>query len=391
MARTNMAPGLATFETFASGNVSGEAENAWLTFEVDPAALAEGANTLAAEVHQDRPDSSDLSFDLSLSAVRADPAAVITIGESQTIRARALDGANWSGVLDTTFLVGAAPADASNLVISEFSYRPAPPSLDEEAAGFGNRTDFEFIELMNISGDAIDLGGVRFADGIGFAFAEGAQLAAGGRVVLASNAAAFAMRYGFAPGGAFTGQLDNDGEQIVLLDAAGGAIRDFVYNDVAPWPEAADGGGFALELAAPQANPDHADPQNWRSSPAVGGSPGSAGAQALAGDPLADADGNGIADALDHAFAGDPRPIAATGIFDHEGGQAEFAVFALRLDAAADAAVRFQLSADLGTWEENAIYLGEFRMEGGVLERRYRAPMPRADSPQLFGRASVGD
>jgi hypothetical protein len=55
--------------TLADSTVSGQDEDTFFTFTLDPADLVVGTNTLAVEVHNRRTNSSDISFDLSLEAV----------------------------------------------------------------------------------------------------------------------------------------------------------------------------------------------------------------------------------------------------------------------------------------------------------------------------------
>jgi hypothetical protein len=64
--RSNMPEGAVTSATFASGVVGGGDETAFFPRQVDPALLRAGKNVLAVEVHQSSGDSSDTSFDLSL-------------------------------------------------------------------------------------------------------------------------------------------------------------------------------------------------------------------------------------------------------------------------------------------------------------------------------------
>lgn len=66
--RTNMPAGVVDFSTLASTGVTGVAETTFHTTAVDPLLLVAGTNVLAVEVHQFMPNSSDLSFDLSLTA-----------------------------------------------------------------------------------------------------------------------------------------------------------------------------------------------------------------------------------------------------------------------------------------------------------------------------------
>jgi hypothetical protein len=70
--RNNMPTGVITAVTPASSATS--RENEYRSFLLDPAALVDGVNVLAVEVHQDSIYSSDLSFDLVLTALLAPPA-----------------------------------------------------------------------------------------------------------------------------------------------------------------------------------------------------------------------------------------------------------------------------------------------------------------------------
>jgi hypothetical protein len=115
---------------------------------------------------------------------------------------------------------------------------------------------------------------------------------------VARNPAAFQSVYGsgirIAPEGYGTANLSNTGERIVLVGPLGEILQDIVFDDVAPWPTAADGGGPSLEIA--DALGDPADAANWRTSVLPGGSPGHDGL-ILAGDY----DGNLVVDAGDQS------------------------------------------------------------------------------------------
>ena len=57
-----------------------------------------------------------------------------------------------------------------------------------------------------------------------------------------------------------------------MRDPDGNVIHDFNYNDNAPWPTAADGSGYSLQIVDPAG--DYDDPTNWVSSVNLGGSAG---------------------------------------------------------------------------------------------------------------------
>ncbi len=168
-----------------------------------------------------------------------------------------------------------------HLRVSEVMYHSTDPTLAEQAAGFDDDDDFDFIELVNTSlTQTLDLTDVRLDNGVQFRF-PATQLAPQQRVVVAANLQAFGQRYGQRDDvlGSYTGRLSNGGEELSLLDAAGTVILDINYSDDDPWPVRADGIGASLELIDPAATPveqyDRAG--RWRGSVQFGGSPGREG------------------------------------------------------------------------------------------------------------------
>ena len=249
----------------------------------------------------------------------------IPLTASGTVRARILNGTAWSALADAYFSVATVPASATNLAVSELHYQPSPPSPQESAAGFSRRGDFEFIELLNISQLTVSLDGVRFGAGLDFTFDATSpirELAPGARVLIVSNPAAFAMRYGANLPVAGTFQLgsglSDSGETIELLAADSSTIRSFRYNDRNPWPEDADGRGPSLVLIRPEANPDHNLAQNWRPSATAHGSPGSHDlirysdwkTQHGISSDTADDDGDGFANASEFTLGTNPKAAA---------------------------------------------------------------------------------
>lgn len=64
--RSNIADGAVSYDTYASSSTSDE--TGYGVFSVDTSLLVEGENVLAVEVHQHSADSSDMGFDLTLTA-----------------------------------------------------------------------------------------------------------------------------------------------------------------------------------------------------------------------------------------------------------------------------------------------------------------------------------
>jgi len=161
-----------------------------------------------------------------------------------------------------------------SLRITEMMYRPAPLEGSAYAAD-----EFEFVELMNTGATPLNISGVQFAAGVTFNFTGSAvtSLAAGERVLVVKNVAAFQTRYGGGHliAGQYSGMLSNSMEQILLLDGLGNVILDYHYAD--HWHKASDGDGFSLVVTDPMA-PAYAwgTPEAWRASLFEDGSPGAA-------------------------------------------------------------------------------------------------------------------
>ena len=126
-------------------------------------------------------------------------------------------------------------------------------------------SEFDYIELQNISDTTLDLTGVRLSDGIDFVFPP-MTLDTGQFVVVVSRIASFQSTYGTGINiaGEYSGNMSNGGEKIVLslpapLDAA---ILRFEYSDT--WYPTTDGDGSSLEINDPFANPaGWSEPENW--------------------------------------------------------------------------------------------------------------------------------
>ena len=195
------------------------------------------------------------------------------------------------------------------------------------------------------------------------------ELAPGAVIVLAANADAFQLRYGFAPAGVFANgsRLSNSGEQIKIVTAAGVVIADVTYNDRGDWPEVADGGGRSLVLLAPLSGTLEDDPDNWRASTEPGGNPGSLSGinfTAWLGDyfspaeignplvtgPLANPEGDGMTNLTEYAARLNPRRISQNPVKTAPlaGGGIRF-TWERRADAA-DITSELQLSPSLQSW-----------------------------------------
>jgi hypothetical protein len=276
-------------------------------------------------------------------------------------------------MLITSFRYSGNPTPLQQaLRITEICYHPRPPEDDElEALPEVSGSDFEYLELVNLSDKTIALSDAQFTLGIRFSFPD-IELAAGARVVLAKNPAAFELRYGTLPVpvlGPYDGELDGSGEKIELTDPFGEIVLVFRFKD--GWYPATDGQGRSLVLRDPANTPPEAygDPKSWAISLEKDGTPGhpdSEFAQAYYGwdnfhfsaperddprisGPEADPDGDGRPNLAEYAFGTNPRAADAEAIqFTWVEGRT--AVRFLRPSHALDLAYELLASDDLVSW-----------------------------------------
>ncbi len=320
------------------------------------------------------------------STAQALPTEGIVLNGPAYVRARLLrtNGA-WSALNESLFVAG-IPASSENLVISEIMYHPAEPSEEEIAAGFADKNEFEFLELLNVSNSPIALSGLQFTRGVAFDFSQGSiqSLAPGARALVVRNPEAFALRYGqgLPVVGSFrqedgSGRLSNSGETLGLISEFTGTVAEFAFSDDqgAGWPAEADGDGYSLVLRLEEAGGDFANPETWTRSSAIGGSPGGPEGSSFPGSTLAgwktsvftasdlandaisgdnaDADNDGFTTLMEYVLQGNPLAPDADDLFgiarfDEETGLTQIRF--RRNTIAADHAVEVQTSTNLVEW-----------------------------------------
>jgi len=178
------------------------------------------------------------------------------------------------------------------VVISEIMYNPAS-------------NGDEFVELQNLTSTNVPLFDPAYPlntwklDGLDFTFPSNIVLGAHGYLlVVATNPASFRDRYNVPTNvlvlGPYSGSLQDSGERLKLQrpDAPDITPTNLVvpyisidsvrYNDKAPWPPAADGGGSSLQRLYAALYGD--DPINWQA------------ADPTPGRSLPDTDGDGLPD-----------------------------------------------------------------------------------------------
>jgi hypothetical protein len=265
--------------TFRSSNYSGSSAFAsmrWRVGEVvdprNPAAYANAHHPYEIETVWDSGPITVFNADITL------PPQLLRVGSRYRVRVQHTDvtgrASNWS--LPHEFTCG-EPENIADLLnylrITEVMFHPAPDG-------------FEYVELYNSSSSVtLDLAGVKFTQGIDYTCLPGTFLPPGGYLLVigTTDVAAFRAYYGLdasvAIVSAFSGALNNGGEQLVLRTSAGGTdIVNFNYGDGRGWPAQADGSGHSLVLldsalsAEGNGSGDYAG--NWRASTYLRGSPG---------------------------------------------------------------------------------------------------------------------
>ena len=107
------------------------------------------------------------------------------------------------------------------------------------------RTSTSSSSCYNRADFAFDVGGWKLGGEVTFTIPAGTRIPARGFLVVAKNRTALlaVTSYALDPAatlGDYTGQLDNAGGLLVLLDAAGAVVDSVGYDDRFPWPIAAD-------------------------------------------------------------------------------------------------------------------------------------------------------
>ena len=144
------------------------------------------------------------------------------------------------------------------IVINEIMYHPEN--------GFP-----EFVELYNTSETIVNLDGFAFTKGIDFTFRLGNNITAGAGLVLTNDTALFKTTYGFKAFGQFSKRLNNKCETLILENRFKQIVDSVSFSDTIPWPVAADGEGFSLEVIDPKNN--NSVFANWKISENKKGTP----------------------------------------------------------------------------------------------------------------------
>lgn len=240
------AEGEPAWDSLATETIGGRGRPSFEAFDISAylSHLQAGQNLLAIHGLNATTDSTDFLINATLEVGTLSPEAPalpvetytgpLTLTHSLLLKARTKQDDQWSALTERLISVGPV---RESLRISELMYHPQDPNT-------------EYVELLNIGAEPINLNLVRFSDGIRFTFPI-LELQPGDLTVVVEDREAFENRFGsFAHiAGEYEGSLNNAGERIALIDAAGQTIQAFTYSD--DWYAITDGQGHALIASNP--------------------------------------------------------------------------------------------------------------------------------------------
>ena len=298
----------------------------------------------------------------------------------------------------------------SPIRISELMFNPGPPTEEEKAAGFIENDDFEFIELLNISSEVHDLSNYELLGAVRIRFND-FSIQPGQRVVIVKRVRAFRARYGDSVPviGEYSGNLNNNYEELILRDPSDQTILDFNY--FGDWYESTDGKGHSLNIVNANGGPVFWSVEDgWRPSKSIHGSPGkksdpyfswawdnfsdSAAIDSSISGELEDPDNDSLANIAEYALGTDPT-THDEGCFHSvadEDGKKFMVLTHTIAGSVTDVEMVLERSSDLKTWNtidplsENYI---DSELKNGVRQRTIIDDIPISSGVRRFYRLVV--
>lgn len=181
---------------------------------------------------------------------------------------RNISGGQGNAVIgaDSVFTLTIIDNDIPNIVINEINYNPSESGGSPDA-------QYEFIELYNAEPVAVDLGGYYFSQGVTYTFPANTIINPAQYIIIAIDAASYTGQ-GYDVYQWTGGDLSNTGETVEFKTIGDLLVDVVTYDEVAPWPIAANNAGPSLELIDEPL--DNALAQNWRANGPKNGTPGRA-------------------------------------------------------------------------------------------------------------------
>ncbi|MDA3823562.1 MAG: lamin tail domain-containing protein, partial [Bacteroidales bacterium] len=141
------------YTTNAVATVSGDDEDRYLIFNLNPKLFVKGENIIAVEIHQAGAGSSDISFDLQLKATSMRPGDITEI-TSETVVI----------TMNDNYGLTAHVIPDKNVLENVFINEICASNIDRFADEAGDYEDW--IEIYNIGDEAVNLAGYYLADSV---------------------------------------------------------------------------------------------------------------------------------------------------------------------------------------------------------------------------------
>jgi hypothetical protein len=215
----------------------------------------------------DGSDPRHVGGDIGWKAIETENGSTLDINASAVIKARVYDNGEWSALKQITFLSN--DDDYSKLKVTELHYHPADHIVGTDTT----KMEYEFIEFKNTGQTAINLSGLVLDSAVYYVFPPNTVLPPRSFYVIASEPDKFYEKYGMIASGVCKGHFSNGGEEVLLETSSGTEILRFTYSDSPPWNPRADGNGYSLVSDDINPTGDPANPDYWRSSFRIDGSP----------------------------------------------------------------------------------------------------------------------
>ncbi len=173
--------------------------------------------------------------------------------------------------------------DVANNALFKANFSGTPQMADLEFSEVNYNSDStissgDWVELHNLMNVDLDISDFTIHDNQianSYKFPVGTMIKKNDYLVVCSDIEKFKLRHPLVKNfvGSVPFNLNNEGENIVVLDRAGSPVFSMSYSDTLDWPCAAAGNGRTLELKAARVNPNL--PESWFDG-CMGGSPGTA-------------------------------------------------------------------------------------------------------------------
>jgi len=162
--------------------------------------------------------------------------------------------------------IGAFPYNQvfmNDLIFTELYYYPV-------INGYENR-NYEFIELYNNGSLEIHLGEYSFTSGMFYTFRDGVYISPGEYIII-TKSIDYYEDLDIQVFEWLSGSLSNTGELIRLENPDGKVVTEIDYLAESPWPRIGSANNYSIELNDYES--DYKNPESWRLSYNVGGTPG---------------------------------------------------------------------------------------------------------------------